>query len=183
MNNNLNTNYLFKALDAYPFNLAETLEALNYALAYDDSDVEALYLMGVVYAEQLGDYSSAIVYFEEAIAKQIDFAKVYPYYALVLLNNEDYEKAEKVINFAVTLKGSDKASLKCIEATLSERQNKFKVALKMLKEAKKMGLNNDFITYVEGEISRVEKKLKLNKSKKKGKKKKKKKKGKTKKNA
>ena len=180
MNNNLNTNYLFKALDAYPFDLAETIEALNYALAYDDNDVEALYLMALVYGEQLHDYPKAIEYCEEVIAIQIDFPKVYPLYIKILLNNGEDSKVQKVLDFALTLKGSDKAVLMLYQGTLFESLNMYKKAIKTFKKAKKMGLNNHFISYVEGEISRVEKKLKPNKSKKKGKKKKKKKKGKTK---
>jgi tetratricopeptide (TPR) repeat protein len=180
MNTNLNTNYLFKALDAYPFDLAETIEALNYALSYDENDVEALYLMAVLYAEQLRDYTKAEAYCEEVIAKQIDFSKVYPFYAFVLLSNEDFEKVQNVIDFGLKLKGSDKGMLIRYQGLLYERLAEFKKAIKALKKAKRMGLNNDFISFIDSEINRVKKKIKPKKTKKK---KKKKKKGKSKKNA
>lgn len=38
--------YIFQALDAYPYNLEETVESLNYALSYDDKNAVALCLMG-----------------------------------------------------------------------------------------------------------------------------------------
>lgn len=170
MKHNLNTNYLFKALDAYPFDLAETLEALNYALSYDENDVEALYLMGVVFAEQLRDYPKAIAYFEEVLAKQIDFPKVYPFYAFALLNNEDFDKVQKALDFAMTLKGSDKALLMRYQGLLFEQLSEYKKAIKAFKTAKKLGLNNDFTSFMESEINRVKDKFKPNKTKKKKKK-------------
>lgn len=179
MNNNLNSNYLFKALDAYPFDLAETLEALNYALAYDANDVEALYLMGLVYAEQLKDYPKAIAYFEDAIAIQIDFSKVYPVYVFVLMNFEEYDKAQKALDFALTLKGMDKASLMRMQALIFEKNSKYKKAIKAFRKAKLLGMNNDFINFIDTEIRRVKEKIKP----KKANKKKKNKKGKSKKKA
>ena len=56
MGNNLHNSYVFQAIDAYPYNLEETLEALNFALSYNEKDTQALCLMGRVYAEQLKDY-------------------------------------------------------------------------------------------------------------------------------
>jgi tetratricopeptide (TPR) repeat protein len=176
MNNNLNTNYLFKALDAYPFDLAETIEALNYALAYDENDVEALYLMALVYGYQLQDHPKAIEYCEEVIAIKIDFPKVYPLYIQVLLNHEEHEKVQKVLDFALTLKGSDKAVLMLYQGLLFERLNKYKKALRAFKKAKIMGLNNDFTNYMDNEISRVKNKIKPGRSNKKKKKSKSKKK-------
>jgi hypothetical protein len=46
-------NYIFKALDNYPYYLDEVMESLNYALSYDNKNTMALTLMGKVHAEKL----------------------------------------------------------------------------------------------------------------------------------
>ncbi len=48
--------YYFEALDYYPYNIADCLEALSYALSYDPEDADALTLMGRIYSEVLKDY-------------------------------------------------------------------------------------------------------------------------------
>jgi hypothetical protein len=45
MDTNLHTSYLFKAIDAYPYDLAETLESLNYALSYNENNVNITVLL------------------------------------------------------------------------------------------------------------------------------------------
>lgn len=175
MDNNLHNSYLFQALDAYPYNLEETLEALNYALSYNSSDAHALYLMGRVYAEQLEEYETAKAYFAEAVAKQLEKTIVYPHYISTLLMNEDYEEAQKLIDFALTVKGTDKARIKLLQGYLFEYQKEYKKAIKVFKEANKMATNDNFIDYVEKCISRAKNKMKPEKKPKNKRKKKKKK--------
>ena len=59
--------YYFEALDCYPYNLPDCLEALNYALSYDPEDADALCLMGRIHSEVLKDYETAKEYFAEAM--------------------------------------------------------------------------------------------------------------------
>ena len=165
MESNLNNMYLFQALDAYPYNLEATLEALNYALSYDDKNVQALCLMGRVYAEQLKDYETAKLYYAEAIAQDMGMPKTYPYYIETLIWNEDYEEAQKLLDYALTIKGIDKAVLYAKQGLLFERTGQFSKALKAYKTARKTGTYNGFIDFVEGEISRVKKKIKSKKTK------------------
>lgn len=171
MENNLHNSYFLKALDAYPYNLEETLEALNYALSYNNKDVQALCLMGRLYAEQLKDYETAKQYYVEALAEGLDANYVYPHYLYTLLWNEDYDEAEKLLVYAFKVKGIGKAQLLLIKGQLYEATGKYKLAITTLKEAKKGGLNNGFVDYVNREISRVENKVKSKKKKKKRKKK------------
>ena len=42
----LTNNYVFKALENYPYDLEEVMEALSYALSNDDNNTMALTLMG-----------------------------------------------------------------------------------------------------------------------------------------
>ncbi|MDJ0645758.1 MAG: hypothetical protein QNJ57_07225 [Flavobacteriaceae bacterium] len=171
MENNLHSSYVLKALDAYPYNLEETLEALNYALSYNSHDVHALCLMGRLYAEQLKDYTTAKQYFVEALSEGLDAHYVYPYYIHTLLCNDDFEEAEKLLKYAFKVKGIGKALLLLQRGQLYEATGKYKLALEAFKEAKKRGLNNAFVDYVDGEITRVKNKVGPKKKKKKKKKK------------
>nr|WP_321221400.1 hypothetical protein [uncultured Psychroserpens sp.] len=99
MDTNLLNNYVLKAIDAYPYDLEETVENLNYALSYESHNPYALYLMGRLQAEQFGDYEKAKYYFAEALANKMDFIKVYPKYILVLIWNHDFDEAKKITRF------------------------------------------------------------------------------------
>jgi len=165
MGTNLHNSYLYKAIDAYPYCLEETMEALNYALSYNNKDVHALCLMGRVYSEQIQDYEVAKQYFEEALSEGIDAPQIYSYYAQALIWNGDFKEAEKLIGFALTIKGADTGLLLLKKGQLYEATGKYKLALTTLKEAKKGGLNNGFVDYVKDEISRVKHKVKPKKKK------------------
>ena len=98
----LANNYIFKALDAFPYDLEECIESLTYALSYDEKNTIALCLMGRIYSEQLKDFETAKLYFTEALTENINAFNVYPHYINVLLWNEDLKEAEKLIDFALT---------------------------------------------------------------------------------
>lgn len=175
----LTNNYVFKALENYPYDLEEVMEALNYALSYDDKNTMALTLMGRVYAEKLYKYEDAIKYFKEALSENINAFEVFEPYIRTLLWNEDYKEAENFIDFALTVKGSDKANLYLKKAILHEQLKDFKKALSFVKLAKEYTYNADFMFSVNETKERIKekiqkkKKVKSVKSDKKSKKKKK----------
>jgi len=164
---NLLNKYLFQAIDAYPYDLQETVESLQYALSYNPASTKALCLMGRVYAEQLKDYETAKAYYQEALAENMYAIEVYPHYINVLLWNENYEEVEKLINFAFTVKGTDKAVLYTKKASLFEQKRKYKLALKHLEKAIEFTFNNNFISYIKKEEKRIKTKLSKNKKRKK----------------
>lgn len=151
--------YLFKALDAYPYNLEETIESLNYALSYNPKDAEALLLKAKVFAYQLRDYETAKQYFEEAMVQNMEMPKLYSEYIFVLIQNEDYLEAQRLLEYAFKIKATDKGVLHLLQGQLHEVQKAYKTALKSFKEAKELGRNSGFIDFVENEISRVKAKL------------------------
>lgn len=157
--------YLFKALDAYPYELEEAIEALNYALSYDEKNVKALCLLGKVYAEQLGEYETAKECYAQAMASNMEMPYIYPDYIRTLVKNEDYEEAQKLLDFAIELKATDKGALFFYQGLLKEVQLEFKEAIQAYNQAKKHGLNNEFTRRIEEEISRVKRKLGKRKSK------------------
>ena len=57
----LTNNYIFKALENYPYDLEEVMEALNYALSADDKNTMALTLMGRMYAENFINMKKLLV--------------------------------------------------------------------------------------------------------------------------
>lgn len=129
--------YYFEALDNYPYSLPECLEALNYALSYDPEDADSLCLMGRIYSEQLRNYDLAKQYFEEAMLCDVTNLNVPQYYIKCLLDNEDYQEAEKLINYSLKIKGIDKSTLWFYRALLSEKRGSFTNALKFLDESAK----------------------------------------------
>ena len=165
MDTHLLNNYVLKAIDAYPYDLEETVENLNYALSYEANNAYALYLMGRLQAEQFEDYEKAKAYYAEALASKMDFHKVYSRYILVLLRNEDYVEAQKLIDYAFTVKGSNKSEIWVLQGQLFECKQTYKEALKAFKQAKRVAFKNDFIRFIDSEISRVKNKIKPGKKK------------------
>ena len=156
---NLIDKYLFQALDSYPYELETTVESLNYALSYDAKNTTALCLMGRLHAEILSDYETAKDYFQQALAENIQAVEVYIHYASVLLCNEDYNEAEKLLDYALTIKGSDKAVLYAMKAIMYEHLIAYKKALKCLKKAKVHAYNNCYMEGVKSEEVRIKDKM------------------------
>jgi len=151
--------YLIKALEAYPYDLEEAIESLNYALSYEPNNPMALYLMGRIYAEVYYDYTSAIQYFEGALEENVTFTLCYSPYILTLIHNEDYEKATRFIDYAMTVKSVDKGMLLTRKAMIYECQNKYKKALATIKSARKFAYNDDFMNFLDEFKGRIKKKM------------------------
>lgn len=166
MDTNLLNNYVLKAINAYPYDLEETVENLNYALSYEPNNAYALYLMGRLQAEQFGDYEKAKQYYAEALANKMNFQKVYYRYILVLIWNHDYQEAQKLIDFALTVKGIYKSEICLYQGYVYECLENYKDALAAFKQAKKMGYNNHYLSFIDNEIKRVKDKIKPKKKKK-----------------
>lgn len=150
-----NNNYVFKALDAYPYELEKCIEALNYALSYDENNEMALSLMGRVYAEILTNYEEGIFYYKLVLAENINNLEVQPHYINALLWNENYDEAEEFIKYALTVKGSDKAMLYLKKANLYEHKKEYSKAIDVLKLAHVNAFNNEFIEYLKSEKERI----------------------------
>lgn len=158
--------YLFQAMDNYPYCLEETIESLDYALSYDDKNTTALCLYARIQAEQLFNYEEAKNYFQQALGININAIEVYPYYIQTLLANEDFEEAEKLIDFALTVKGINKVEILMKKIQLLEIKKEFKEAKQLLKEMKLVVVNNEYNYYLEETKARIKGKLELLKPKK-----------------
>ncbi|MFG4003887.1 hypothetical protein [Flavobacterium aquidurense] len=148
--------YLFQALDNYPYSLEETIESLDYAFSYNAKNTMVLCLYGRIQTEQLWNYEEAKSYFQEALTINIHALEVYPHYIQTLILNEDYDEAQKLIDFALTIKGINKSEIYLKKAILFEAQLRFKEALTAIKNAKLYTLQFAF----ESDITEVEKRIK-----------------------
>lgn len=162
--------YLIKAMDAYPYDLEEAVEALEYALSCDPNNGMALCLMGRVYMEVYQDYGQAINFFEKALEDNVKMHPIYGYYAQALLCAEMLDKAEKFLGFALTVKGADKGLLLLRKAMVDETRQDFKKAKKTIKKAKLETYNDGFMSVLEDFDARIDKKIKLTQPKQKKKK-------------
>lgn len=153
--------YLFQAMDNYPYCLEETIESLDYALSYDDKNTTALCLYARIQAEQLLNYEEAKNYFQQALGININAIEVYPYYIQTLLSNEDFEEAEKLIHFALTIKGINKVEILMKKIQLHETKREFKEAKQLLKELKLTVVNNEYNYYLDETKARIKGKLEL----------------------
>ena len=161
METNLSNLYLMKAIDAYPYELEKVVENLNYALAYEPENANALLLMAKVIYEYMGDIELAEAYFDKALTSNLDLTTIYVEYIHFLVNVEKYDKAKELIAFAFTVTGVDKATLRLYEAYIFEAKREFEKAEEALKNAKMYALNNEFMNFVDGIMSRISKKKKL----------------------
>lgn len=161
--------YYFEALDHYPYNLPDCMEALNYALSYDPEDADALCLMGRIYSEMLSDYEKAKCYFEEAMQYDVTNVNTPQYYIICLLNNEDLQEAEKLIEYSLKIKGIDKATLWMYRSMLSEKRGSLVNALKFLKQAEKYCFTECSLSNIKSRKkfikSKMPKKIKIKKKK------------------
>lgn len=158
--------YLFQALDNYPFWLEGTIESLDYAFSYDSKNTMVLCLYGRIQTEQLMNYEEAKLYFQEALSINIHAIEVYPYCLQTLILNEDYEEAQKLIDFALTIKGINKAEIFVKKAILFEVQQKFKEALKEIKLAKLHSIQHENDSGIGETEKRIKNKMGLMKKKK-----------------
>ena len=153
------TKYYFEALDYYPYNLAECMEALNYALSYDPEDADSLCLMGRIYSEMLCDYEKAKMYFEEAMLCDVNNVNTPKYYIKCLLDNDELQEAEKLIAFAMKIKGVDKAAVLMLRSLLSEKRGSRANALKFLREAEKYCFTQEVLETVKARKKFIKSKM------------------------
>ncbi len=153
--------YLVKAIDAYPYNLEEALESLDYALSADNNNAATLCLYGRVYAEQLQDYATAKTYFQDALAANIKAVFVYPYFIQLLIDFDEDVEAEKLIHFALTIKGIDKPLVISKLIVLKEKMVQYKEVKKWIGNLKSIVLNDDYQVFIDKTEARIKVKKKL----------------------
>ncbi|WP_260255417.1 tetratricopeptide repeat protein, partial [Elizabethkingia anophelis] len=126
---------------------------------------EQLFLFLFIMHNGLKDYNTAKAYFEEAMKNDVTSISIPHFYIKCLLHNEDYEEAEKLITYSLTLKGINKADILFLRSVLKERKGKVKKALKILSEVREHSFDEGMVhqledrkKFLKGKISRKKKK-------------------------
>jgi hypothetical protein len=83
------------------------------------------------------------------------------------LDNEDLDEAEKLISYALKIKGIDKSRILTQRSLLFEIRFEYKKALEPLKEAKKYSYNQAMVDYLKSRAKFVKNKIGKPKKKKK----------------
>src|SRR5690606_20188576 len=118
--------YYLKARECYPWHLSEFLEAINYALSYDDNHADAHCLFDKFYMEQLSKFNEATFHFEKALAADMDNIPTYYAYIRLSIQTENYQKARKLMKYASGIIGADKSYLMHLNALILEKEGKLK---------------------------------------------------------
>ncbi len=168
--------YYLKARQNFGFDMEASTQDLTYALSYDPDHAGANFLMGCYCLWYLHDYDAAEFHFSSVVVNNPQFREVYTHYAKLLVSMEAYNKADKLIDYGLTIDGVCKSNLLQKKALLKEAQGQYKEAKKLLKSASKLALDQYQLWSVEDDQKRLKKKMSSNKKKKSKKSKKKRKK-------
>jgi len=152
--------YYLKALDNYPYDIEIVVENLNYALSYDSDHAQSNHLMACVQMYILKQYDLAVEYFDQALIGDLNYPDTYKNYSKLMLWLGEYEKANKLIDFGLKIKGMDRKSLLINKATIYELKGDFKAAKKVLRDIKMYCLDESATTHIDGELSRIKTKIK-----------------------
>ena len=151
--------YLIKALNNFEWDLEETVESLNYALSYDPENAYTLFTMARLQAERFSNYPAAKDYYAQALSKNLDLVTAYPKYVSVLILNEEYHEAMRLIDFALKIKGTNKAYLYMQLGLVLERLGKYRLAIKIMKQAYLIA-NDELNEHIDHQLKRIKEKIK-----------------------
>jgi tetratricopeptide (TPR) repeat protein len=105
-------------------------------------------------------------YFEEAMQVKLDSVSTPLFYIDCLLNNEDYEEAKKLIEYAKGIKGIDQSRILYRKAIFFEKQEQLKKALKILEKSRKKAPNKNYLDFITERIDFIKTKIEKPKKKK-----------------
>ncbi|QQS36141.1 MAG: hypothetical protein IPM56_18185 [Ignavibacteriales bacterium] len=160
MSTNLADTYYLKALDYYPYDLENVIEALNYAISYDDSHAGANCLLGKLNVYQLGNYSKAEAYFEKALAGDINHTETHYSYADLLIQVGEYLRAKKLIKYSYKVKGINVSRLKYNEGLISEISGDLEKAKNYMTFALSRSFNKSEREFLSEALERINSKIK-----------------------
>lgn len=156
---NLATQYYVKARDHYPWDLPEAVEALEYALSYDDTHAGTHCLAGRYYAEQEQDFSQAFYHFEQALVHNVNHIDTYYYYANALITFGEFDRAKRLLEYGKTIKGICDSCILVKLALIQELKGNLYKAKKLLEKARLKSICNDERADIKATLTRVNDKL------------------------
>lgn len=147
--------YYLKAMRFYPYAPDEVMEALDYALGYDNEHAPALCLMGCLQGLYLRDYTHAKHNFEMALLADPMYPETYLNYAQLLLETGDLVKAGDVLDRGASVPGISLLFLFQIKAAVREQKGEIEEALITLGKAISYTKTSQELETCKGEIERL----------------------------
>ncbi len=153
--------YFLKAQDEYPYNLEAFLENINYVSNYTDEHAGVAYLMGRMHMDQFSNFTLAEEYFQTALSLENCSIYVYSTYTDLLLQLRDYDKAIKLIEYALGVPGMIQPMMIHKKAKAYEAKEEYTEALKCIKQCIRLSTNGEELSYLKDEKARIKEKKKL----------------------
>ncbi len=171
MSISIGENYLLKAKDAYDYDMETCVEALNYALSYDEENAEVWLLHGKVMLYYIKDYSSAEESFLQALSVDPTHSETFIEFIWLRINEAKFLNAQQLLYKALQVVKKDFAQLFRLQAVLLEYEESYDEAIESLEIALDKTYNCSYQCFLEEEVKRLKnkkkRKAKRNKKKKK----------------
>jgi tetratricopeptide (TPR) repeat protein len=153
--------YYFKAEDAYPWDLEEAMENLEYALSYDNNHPEANRLMGCFYRDIKVRPGQAEDCFIKSLCEEPTYLKALEDYILLTIKFNKLEQARKLLAEYTKMDGAEQSQIFLLEGMILEKEHAFDMALQRFEQAILFAVDPEFISSTETVIERINKKLEL----------------------
>lgn len=153
-------NYLLKAKEAYGYDMDECVEALNYALSYDEESEQVWLLHGKVMMYYIKDYSSAEESFTQALSIEPRHSETFIEFVWLRINEARLADAQRLLYKALQIVKTDFAQLYRLQAVLLEYEGSYAEAIECLDMALDKTYNCSYQCFLEDEIKRLKNKKK-----------------------
>ena len=153
-------NYLLKAKEAYNYDMEECVEALNYAMSYDDETAEVWLLHGKVMLYYIKDYGSAQEAFMQALSIEPTHSETFIEFIWLRIHEARFEEAQQLLYSALQIVKKDFAIFYRLQAVLLEYEESYDDAIESLEIALNKTYNCSYQCYLEEEIKRIKNKKK-----------------------
>ena len=155
--------YYLKAASAYPYEIADALENLNYALSYSEDHAQAWCLHGIIHMYSLKNYREAQASFNNALKADMGYVDTYKHLTLLKIYKGEIDKAYKIIDYAIKVEAMDKSTILALKAIVMEIQGRHDDAIGILNSAKLLCINVDTMQWLDTITNRIKTKRKLSK--------------------
>lgn len=155
--------YYLKAIESYPWELAEVVENLNYALSYDSECAAAHCLMGQVKFYYLKRWAEAESHYEQAITADPEYTCAYEHLILLYIKRSEITKAHTVLHYAQSLKGMSRCFVMHAMALILEHKGHLKLAKRYQQAAVAEALSKDEQDSAQEELERLKDRIKARK--------------------
>lgn len=157
MNWSIADDYFGKAYDYYP-DVENVSENLKYALSYEPEHALANWLFAKLQMEAFEAYEEAEYYFEVAIASDPKNLKALKDFVWLKIRTDRYDEAFKLLKYIQKLPGSGKGETLRMKALVLELMEEYEKARELIKAAIDCSYDDQFISFLNSELKRVNQK-------------------------